>query len=178
MERYVNTTYRLRDLKRNEWYCEFISMYMYSLSVCRISVFSRRAWNALCRGSLCPQALQACCDSHSSYCQSISVSVHGWRENILHIRLCLLSQVYSHVVSKFHCSVVYFRCLLDCSLILFLTVLSVPRFLYPVTRVVFVFSSPDFFSTAFFLKCHVICYAIEGACILKDILRLVFIFLW
>ena len=62
MERYVNTTYRFHDLNCIEWYYEFISMYLYSLSVCRISVFNRRAWNAFCPESLCPQALQTCCD--------------------------------------------------------------------------------------------------------------------
>ena len=51
MEQYVTTTYHLHCIKCNEWFYEFISMYMYSLSVCRVSVFSRRAWNVLCRGN-------------------------------------------------------------------------------------------------------------------------------
>ena len=51
MEEYVTTTYRLHDFKCNECYYEFISMYMYSLSVCRISVFGRPSWNVLCRGN-------------------------------------------------------------------------------------------------------------------------------
>ena len=50
IERYVTTTYRLHELKCNEQYYEFISMYMYSLRICRVSVFGRRSWNILCRG--------------------------------------------------------------------------------------------------------------------------------
>ena len=52
MERFVTTTYRSHNLKSNEWFYEFISMYMYSLSVCRVSVFSRLSWIVLCRGNL------------------------------------------------------------------------------------------------------------------------------
>ena len=43
MERYVTTTYRLHELKYHEYYYEFISMYMYSLSVCRVS--GSRRWS-------------------------------------------------------------------------------------------------------------------------------------
>ena len=63
MERYVNTLYPLHDLECNERYYEFISMYVYSLGLWRDLVFSRRAWNILCRGINCPQASQTCGDS-------------------------------------------------------------------------------------------------------------------
>ena len=51
MERYVTTTYRLHELKYDEKFYEFDSMYMYSLSVCRDSLFRRRSWDVLCRGN-------------------------------------------------------------------------------------------------------------------------------
>ena len=47
MEWYVTTTYRLHELKYNEYHYGFISMYMYSLSGCRVSVFRRRSWYIL-----------------------------------------------------------------------------------------------------------------------------------
>ena len=51
MEPYVTTTYRLHDSKCNGWFYEFISMYVYNLSVCRFSVFSRRSGNVFCPGN-------------------------------------------------------------------------------------------------------------------------------
>ena len=38
-------------------------MYMYSLSVCRVSVFSRRSWISFVWGIICPQASHTCCDT-------------------------------------------------------------------------------------------------------------------
>ena len=51
MKQYVTTMYRLFELKFKEWFYEFISMYMYSLSVFRVSVLGRRPWNVLCWGN-------------------------------------------------------------------------------------------------------------------------------
>ena len=38
MERYVTTTYRLHEFKCNEQKYEFIGLYLYSLSIYRVSV--------------------------------------------------------------------------------------------------------------------------------------------
>ena len=51
MERYVPSTYRLHEFKFDEYFYEFISMYIYSLSVCRVSVSRRQSWDGLCRGN-------------------------------------------------------------------------------------------------------------------------------
>ena len=51
VDRYSIKLYRLRELKCNEWYYKFVSMYMYRLDVCRVSVFSKRSWNVFCQGN-------------------------------------------------------------------------------------------------------------------------------
>ena len=45
----------------------FFGMYMYSFSVCRVLLLSRRSWNVLCWEIICPQASQTCCDSFTYY---------------------------------------------------------------------------------------------------------------
>ena len=65
MERYVTTMYRLNDLNCNEQYCEFNRINMYSLNVCRMSIFRERAWIVLCRGITYAQVVQTFCEIHS-----------------------------------------------------------------------------------------------------------------
>ena len=63
VEWYVTTMYRLHELKYNDYFYEFISMYMYCVGVCRVSIFLSRSSNVLCRGIIRPQAPQTCCDN-------------------------------------------------------------------------------------------------------------------